>query len=158
MSSSLLIPRLLWRALLRLWFLFGACLCPFFLTLPLPFLCHQQMITDTALGMMKRVIVDRRGSFSPLYPLNVQAASVPCTSEKARKAQTGHVDTILALWSSVGSRRTSNLHYTWCGSREACVRTLAWTMDFTCCVDVLHAYFCHSLGLKGLNTVTVGPF
>ncbi len=55
------------------------------------------MITDTALGMMKRVIVDRRGSFSPLYPLNVQAASVPCTSEKARKAQTGHVDTIIAF-------------------------------------------------------------
>ena len=51
------------------------------------------MTTDTALGMTKRVIVDRGGSFSPL---NVQAVDVPCTSEKARKVQTEHVDTILA--------------------------------------------------------------
>ena len=125
---------------------------------PMRHMGHRQMTTDTAHGITRRIIVDRGGPFSPFSPLDVQAASVPCTSEKARKAQTGHVDTILALWSSVGSRRTSNLHYTGCGSCEACVRTLAWTMDFTCCVDVLHAYFCHSLGLKGLNTVTVGPF
>ncbi len=55
---------------------------------------HQQMTTDTALGSMtKRFIVDRGGSFSPL---NVQAVAVPCTSEKTRKVQTEHVDTILA--------------------------------------------------------------
>ncbi len=30
-------------------------------------------------------------------------------------------------------------------------------MDFTWCVDVLHTYFCRSLGLKVLYTVTVGP-
>ncbi len=58
---------------------------------------HQQMTPDTALGMTKRVIVDQGGSFSPFFPLDVQAASVPCASEKARKAQTGHVDTILAF-------------------------------------------------------------
>ena len=51
------------------------------------------MTTDTALGITKRVIVDRGGSFSPL---NVQAMAVPCTSEKTGKAQTEHVDTILA--------------------------------------------------------------
>jgi len=47
--------------------------------------------------MTKRVIADQGGSFSPLSPLNLQAASVPCTSGKTRKPQTGDVDTILAF-------------------------------------------------------------
>src|SRR6266436_2279150 len=79
---------------------------------------HQQMTTDTALGMTKRVIVDRGGSFSPLSPLNVQAASVPCASEKAVKVQTGHVDMILAFNPLVELRsvikHSHNLALAWC--------------------------------------------
>ncbi len=47
------------------------------LSFPMHHLGHQQMTTDTVLGMTKRVIVDRGGSFSPL---NVQAA-VRCVSD-----------------------------------------------------------------------------
>jgi len=101
----------------------------------------------------------------PLPPLNIQAVSKTCASEKARKTQTGHVDTILAFNPHVELRtmikrrlkEDINLHYMWRAGREALVRTLAWTMDFVLCVDVLYAYFCRSLGLNGVYTLIVGP-